>query len=144
MAIKGKRRRKRRGVAAAPQPVYVQPKRPLLGRRWFQITALGVIVVGAAVSITIALIIQHHSNQKKAQEAAEVRITERFGTEIDNALSGVGQQFQDQFTPFPTLSSDIASFKSGTLSASDASTKATGYAAAARTAYDTIQKIDVA
>jgi hypothetical protein len=141
VAIKGKGRSKRRGVAAAPKPVYVKPKRPLLGRRWFQVTVLSVIVVGAVAGVVTALLIKHHDNQIRARTAAEKSITQRFGTTVDTDLSGVGQPFQTEFSPFPTLSSDISQFEAGTLSVSAAESKASGYAKAARDAAAAIQKI---
>jgi len=144
MAIKGKGRSKRRGVAAAPKPVYVEPKRPLLGRRWFQITVLVVIVLGAAAGVTAGLIVKHNSNRAKALKAVETSITQRFGTLVDSDLSGVGQPFQTQFTAFPQLATDITDFKSGKLTASQAETKSAGYATAARDAAASLQKIPTA
>src|SRR5438309_1261554 len=66
MAIKGKGRSKRRGVAAAPKPVYVQPKRPLFARRGVWIPAVAIIVIGTVAGVMTGLLIQHHNNQQKA------------------------------------------------------------------------------
>src|SRR5438309_4329329 len=144
MAIKGKRRTKRRGVAAAPKPVYVRPKRPLLARRGFQIGALVVIVVGAAAAVTTALVIQHHQNQKNALKATETKIVHRFGASLDNDVSNIGQPFQTTFQPFPTFATDVTDFKDGKLSTSAALRKAGNYASGALSAYDSVVKIPTA
>jgi hypothetical protein len=120
MAIKGKGRSKRRGVAAAPKPVYVQPKRPLFARRAFWIPALAVVVLGTIAGVVTGLLIEHHHNQQKALKARETSIVDRFGHEIDNDLAGIGQPFQTQFQAFPDLSSDVTKLQSGQLSAADA------------------------
>ena len=106
MAIKGKGRSKRRGVAAAPKPVYVQPKRPLFARRAVWIPALAVVLAGTIVGIVIGLSSEHHHNQQKALRAKEASIVDRFGHTMDSDLAGVGQPFQTQFQAFPDLTTD--------------------------------------
>jgi hypothetical protein len=144
MAIKGKGKSKRRGVAAAPKPVYVKPHRPLLARRGFQIGALAVIAVGAIVGVTLGLIAQHSSNQKKALNAAEASIVQRFGRAIDDSISGIGQPFQTQFRPFPDLTSDVSKLKAGTLTPADAIKEGDKWSAAALAAQTSIQKVPTA
>src|SRR2546422_8521289 len=114
MAIKGKGRSKRRGVAAAPKPVYVQPKRPLFARRAVWIPALVVVVLGTIAGVLTGLLIEHHhnqqkalTNQQKAVKAKEASIVDRFGHSMDSDLAGVGQPFQTQFQAFPDLSTDV-------------------------------------
>ena len=115
MAIKGKGRSKRRGVAAAPKPVYVQPKRPLFARRGFWIPAVAVIVIGTVAGVVTGLLIQHHNNQQKALKAKETSIVDRFGHSVDTDLAGVGQPFQTQFQAFPALTTDVTNLTSGKL-----------------------------
>ena len=79
MAIKGKGRSKRRGVAAAPKPVYVQPKRPLFTRRAVWIPALALVLAGTIVGIVIGLSSEHHHSQQQALKAKEASIVDRFG-----------------------------------------------------------------
>ena len=86
MAIKGKGRSKRRGVAAAPKPVYVQPKRPLLTRREVWIPALVIVVLGTIVGVFLGLRSEHHHNQRTALKAKEASIVDRFGHTMDSAL----------------------------------------------------------
>ena len=144
MAIKGKGRSKRRGVASAPKPVYVKPKVPLLARRGFQVGVLVVIGVGAIVGVIIGLIVQHNNNEKAALEAQEKSIVQRFGRSMDDSLTGVGQPFQTQFQPFPDLTSDVTKLKSGELSDEDAVKEAEKWAKAAASAEQAVQAIPVA
>ena len=145
MAIKGKGKSgKRRGVAAAPKPVYVQPKMPLLSRRGFRIGALVMIAVVAIGSITAALVVKHNSNKEEALKKVETGIVRRFGAAMDNALSGVGQPFQTTFTPFPTFTTEVTDFQSGKLPAEKAEKKAETYAADAKAAAADITQIPAA
>ena len=120
MAIKGKGRSKRRGVAAAPKPVYVTPKRRFFVRRGFQIGFLIVLAVGAIAGVVTGLLIEHHNHQKAVLRGTEASIVARFGLQIDDNLTGVGQPVQTQFQPFPTLSTEPGQLKSGQLSAGKA------------------------
>jgi hypothetical protein len=120
MAIKGKGRSKRRGVAAAPKPVYVQPKRPLLTRREVWIPALVIVVLGTIAGVFLGLRSEHHHNQQKALTARESSIVDRFGHTMDSDLAGVGQPFQTQFQAFPDLTTDVTKLQSGQLTPADA------------------------
>ena len=42
-------------------------------------------------SVVSALLVKHHDNQVKAEKAAEAAIVRNFGTQLDNALTPVGQ-----------------------------------------------------
>jgi hypothetical protein len=144
MAIKGKGRSKRRGVAAAPKPAFVQPKKPLLARRGVQIGILVFIFVVAATSIAIALVVKHNHNKQVALKEAETQIVRQFGSAIDNAISGIGQPFQTTFNPFPTLATDLTDFQKGTLSDTDAASKADEYNTQAKDAATSIEQINTA
>src|SRR5438270_6632035 len=144
MAIKGKGRSKRRGVAAAPKPVYVQPKRPLFARRGFWIPAVAVIVIGTVAGVVTGLLIQHHNNQQKALKAKETSIVDRFGHSVDADLAGVGQPFQTQFQAFPALTTDVTDLTSGKLTAADAVKEGRKWSKAAADARASIEQIPTA
>ena len=144
MAIKGKGRSKRRGIATPPKPVYVQPKRPFYARRRVQVAFALVVGVGAIAGVVTGLLVQHHNNQKKALRATESSIVDRFGHAMDNDLSGVGQPFQTQFQPFPDLTSDVTNFKSGQLTAAKAKSEGSKWSRAAADAASGIRAIQTA
>ena len=140
MAIKGKRKPKRRAVTTGPKPVYVPPKKPLLARRGFWITVGVLVLAGAAAGLVAGFAIKR-SNDRKHDER---EIVQRFGSRIDATLQGVGQSLGPSFQAFPTLSQDIGRFKSGDLKPSDALSTAKTTADQASTAYDELQTIPVA
>jgi hypothetical protein len=149
MAIKGKGKSKRRGVATAPKPVLVQRKRPLLARRGLWITAGIVAFVAAAAGITLALLIgNHHKHQREARQAArraQTRIVREFGTQLDNALASVGKgSTLSSFQAFPTLGSTISEFGSGKLKPKVADDQADTVDKQASDAFAAVQKIDAA
>jgi hypothetical protein len=144
MAIKGKGRSKRRGVAAAPKPVYVQPKRPLFARRGVWIPAVAIIVIGTVAAVVTGLLIQHHNNQQKALKAKETSIVDRFGRSVDTDLAGVGQPFQTQFQAFPALTTDVTNLTSGKLTAADAVKEGRKWSKAAADAQASIEQIPAA
>lgn len=90
MAIKGKRRSrggKGRARAAAPRPVMVQRKPPLVRRTWFRLTVLAVLVLAAA-GITFGVV----SARRQAAEEREAREeVQRVGALMEGALVGIGQ-----------------------------------------------------
>src|SRR5919199_5305133 len=102
MAIKGKGKTRRRTVAAGPKPVYVEPPKPLWRRRWAQLTALAVVVVG--IGIGVAAILIHQSNVHDKERARAARDQERaavgeFGSQVDQAIQPVSQDFQQTKVP---------------------------------------------
>jgi hypothetical protein len=141
MAIKGKGKSKRRGVSAAPKPVYVQPKRPILSRRGFWIGVGIVVVVAAVVSVTIALLVQHHNNQVEATKKAKATVVRGFGTKLDTAIASVGQGTETAFQAFPDLAGDLEKLKSGDLSDKDAIKAADDVTTKAASAAKAVQAI---
>ena len=146
MAIKGKGKSKRRGVATAPKPVYVQPKTPLFLRRRFWITTGIVVAVAAVASIVPYLIIHGHHNhevaQARAARAVEKNIVKDFGTQLDNALTPVGKgSTLSSFQAFPTFASFISEFQKGNLKASIVEKDADKFNKQATDALAAVQKI---
>ena len=144
MAIKGKGRSKRRGVAAAPKPAYVQVKKPLLARRGFQIGVLVAIALIALGSVAAALVVKHNANEREALKEEETSIVRKFAAAMNNSLSPIGEPFQTTFTPFPDLGKDIADLDSGKLKPDDAVDKAKDYAGGAQDAGTSVLQISTA
>ena len=142
MAIKGKGKSRRRGVSAAPKPVYVQPKRPLLGRKGLWIGVGAVILVAAIAGVTAGMVVQHHNNQVKAKHRAETAIVRTFGTQIDTAIAQIGTGSQTSFQAFPSLSTDVGNLTSGKLKGKAAITEAGQVASKAAAALASLQKIN--
>jgi hypothetical protein len=142
MAIKGKGKSRRRGVSAAPKPVYVQPKRPLLGRKGFWIAVGSVVLVAAIAGVTTGLLVQHHNNQVKAKHRAERAIVQTFGTQIDTAIAQIGTGAQTSFQAFPTLSTDVGNLKTGKPKDKAAIAEAGQVASKAAAALSSLQKIN--
>ena len=83
MAIKGKGKTRRRTVAAGPKPVYVEPPKPPWRRRWVQLTALAVLIVGIAAGVMVALTHLgnvHQQQRAAARKAKEAAIVNQFGS----------------------------------------------------------------
>jgi hypothetical protein len=122
MAIKGKGKTRRRTVAAGPKPVYVEPPKPLWRQRWAQLTALAVALIGIGVGVAVILIHQGSVHQEEAARAAREKervIVSQFGSQVDQALQPVTQDFQDTKVPFPDLTQQLASVKPGKALSSD-------------------------
>ena len=116
MAIKGKGKARRRTVAAGPKPVYVEPPKPPWRRRWVQLTALAVLIVGIAAGVMVALTHLgnvHQQQRAAARKAKEAAIVNQFGSQVDSAVQAVSHRFQDSRTPFPELtqSASLAVFR---------------------------------
>jgi hypothetical protein len=144
MAIKGKGKTRRRTVAAGPKPVYVEPPKPLYRRRWAQLTGLGVLLVGLAIGAAAILVHQgnlHHKEQLKAARDKERAIVGQFGSQVDQSLQPVTQDFQQTKVPFPTLSQQMSSLKVSQPFPKDFVQLARSSAISARRAADTIEKI---
>jgi hypothetical protein len=144
MAIKGKGKAKRRGVASAPKPMYVKPKTPLLARRGFWITILSVVVAGAIAGFLTGFLIQRHNDKVEAERKAEAGVLTDFGDQLEATLSGLGRPLENQFIPFPNMNTDAGTLTSGDLSAKEALANAEGYASDAAKAVKTIKGISIA
>lgn len=113
MAIKGRRRARgtRRGVAAAPRPHLVIPKKPLFRRRSVQVTVALILLAGIA-----ALVLVGQANQRRnRREAAEREDASSFGTFVEEALltNGVGQPFLTSYLILPDLATAVGQLKEG-------------------------------
>jgi hypothetical protein len=143
MAIKGKGKTKRRGVGAAPKPVYVKPKKPILARKGFWLIVGGVALAAIVISVVSAILVHNGNKQKAAKRQAEAAIVRNFGTQIDNALDPVGQGSSlTSFQALPDLSAALSDFQKGKLSSNAAIKKAEADRAKAESALAAVQKID--
>ena len=116
MAIKGKGKTRRRTVAAGPKPVYVEPPKPPWRRRWVQLTALAVLIVGIAAGVMVALTHLgnvHQQQRAAARKAKEAAIVNQYGSQVDSAVQAVSHRFQDSRTPFPELTQSASKAKPG-------------------------------
>lgn len=113
MAIKGKRRTRgtRRGVAAAPRPHLVTPKKPFFRRRGVQVTVGGVLVAGIAALVLLGLSIQRR-NQRLAAEREDAST---FGALAEEALRthAVGQPFLTSYIILPELGPALGQLRAG-------------------------------
>jgi hypothetical protein len=140
MAIKGKRKSKRRAVTTGPKPVYVPPKKPILARRGFWIAVGAVALAGAAAGLVTGFMIKRSNDRM----AAEREIVVKFASRVDATLQGVGQSLGPTFRAFPTLSQSIGGFKNGDVKPGDALSTAKTVADQASTVYDELLRIPTA
>jgi hypothetical protein len=113
MAIKGKRRTRatRRGIAAAPRPHLIIPKKPLFRRRGAQITLVLVLVVLIAGLVWWGL-----ARQRNARHvAAEKEDVSSFSTFVEEVLRrrAVGQPVLTSYLILPDLGTAVAQVKAG-------------------------------
>jgi hypothetical protein len=113
MAIKGKRRPRgtRRGIASAPRPHLVIPKKPLLRRRGVQVglVLLLVALIGGLVWLGLA-------RQRAARQlAAEREDASSFGTFVEEVLQrrALGQPILTDYLILPDLEAALAQVQEG-------------------------------
>lgn len=113
MAIKGKRRTRatRRGIAAAPRPHLVIPRKPILRRRGVQITLVVVLVALIAGLAWWAVA----DRRRDRQLAAEREDVSSFGAFVEEVLQrrAMGQAVVTQFLILPELPTTVAQLKAG-------------------------------
>jgi hypothetical protein len=113
MAIKGKRRPRgtRRGIAAAPRPHLVIPKKPFFRRRGVQITVVVVLVALIAGLVWLGLA----RRRSARQVAAEREDASSFGTFVEEILRqrAVGQPILTTFRILPDLEAAVGQLKAG-------------------------------
>jgi hypothetical protein len=144
MAIKGKGKTRRRAVAAGPKPVYVEPPKPLWRQRWAQVTALVVALAGIGIGVAAILIHQGNVHEKEAARAnkeKERAIVSQFGSQVDQALQPVAQDFQATKVPLPDLTQQLASLKPGEALPNDLVKLADESSTLAAASADAINKI---
>lgn len=144
MAIKGKGRARgtRRGVAGAPRPHLVIPRKPLFQRRGVQITLLVVLVSGIAALVWYGLARQRNAERLAAQREE----VSSFGTFVEEALrtTRVGQPILTQYLILPELDNAVSQLKSGGLNAkrlSELADQARNWSKQARDAADAIRNL---
>jgi hypothetical protein len=113
MAIKGKRRPRgtRRGVASAPRPHLVIPKKPLFRRRGVQIFLVVLLVALAGGLVWWGL-----ANQRSQRElAAQREDASSFGTFVEEVLRrrALGQPILTDYLILPELRAAVEQLRAG-------------------------------
>jgi hypothetical protein len=141
MAIKGKRRARgtRRGVAGAPRPHLVIPRKPLFRRRGVQVTVIVVLLAGIAALVWVGLARQRNARQV----AAEKEDASSFGTFVEEALrtNGVGQPVLTQYLILPELGTAVSQLREGQGNPRQLAQLARNWSKQARDAADAIRKL---
>ena len=113
MAIKGKRRTRatRRGIAAAPRPHLVIPRKPLFRRRGVQIT-LVLFLMALIGSLAFWGLRTRSNNQRLEREREDVS---SFGALVEGVLQrrAMGQALLTQFLVLPELPNAVEQLKAG-------------------------------
>ena len=113
MAIKGKRRTRatRRGIAAAPRPHLVIPRKPLFRRRGVQVT-LGVLLLALIGGLAFWGLRTQRNNQRLAREREDAS---SFGVFVEEVLQrrALGQAVLTQYLILPELQPTVAQLKAG-------------------------------
>jgi hypothetical protein len=113
MAIKGKRRTRatRRGIAAAPRPHIVIPRKPFFRRRSVQITLALVLLAG----ITALVLVGMAGRRENRRLATESKDASSFGTFVEEVLRqrAVGQPFLTEYLILPNLGAAVGQLKAG-------------------------------
>jgi hypothetical protein len=145
VAIMGKTRsRGGRPPARSRKPVYVPVHTPILRRRGFWIGVLVVVVVGSAAGIAYGLAKEASTRRADALDARLATAMGTYQSKVDPILAGVGTANPPvSFSALPDLHSAVDGLKKGTVTPSDAASKARSAANQARTAADDLGKIDV-
>ncbi len=143
MAIKGKKKTKgRRPKAAAPKPVVVTPKQPLVARRWFQVVVVALIVAGIAGGIGYGFGHQSTLDEQAADEAATTKALTTYKKDADAALRNVGYPTKEGFgilTKLPTATA----VRQGAVSDREVSGLAQSAIKEAKAANEGLNAIDV-
>jgi hypothetical protein len=142
MAIKGKRRTRatRRGIAAAPRPHLVIPKKPLFRRRGVQVTLI-LILVG----LIAGLVWWGLARQRSAGElATEREDTSSFATFVEEVLRrrAVGQPVLTSYLILPDLGTAVAQLRAGQGNEEQLAGQAQGWSTAAAAAAQDIAELE--
>jgi hypothetical protein len=138
MAIKGKRRTRatRRGIATAPRPHLVIPRKPLLRRRGVQIT-LVVILLAVIGGLVVWGLRTRSTNQRLAREREDVS---SFGAFVEEVLQrrAMGQAVVTQYLILPELPATVAQLKSSRGNPQQTAEQARGWSTRAADAAEDI------
>jgi hypothetical protein len=145
VAIKGKSKpRSRRVVTPGPRPAYTPVKKPLLARRGFRIGLLVVVVAASVGGIWYGLARERTQAREQALADRERIAAVTFRGRVQGAIASAGQPAPpDGFTAFPALSSDVDGLEKGTVKPKTAASDAKAARAAAKGAWEAMDKIDV-
>lgn len=113
MAIKGKKRSRggRTRVAAAPRPVFVTPKKPLVQRIWFRTLVLAILVG----TVAAAGFFFWQERRAAAEEEAAREDVARLGVAIETALIGAAQPAGQSLVVMPEIGQTLVEFQTGEI-----------------------------
>jgi hypothetical protein len=133
-----------RAKASAPRPHYVEPKRPLLSRRWLLATIAAVVGLVLVASFLAVWQKERRRSQRAAFTAKIEKAAQTFKTEMDAALAGAGSAGSSGiFAIQPGVPSAATGLGSGSVKAKQAIQTATAAQAALKTAESDVSKINV-
>jgi hypothetical protein len=142
MAIKGKRRTRatRRGIAAAPRPHLVIPRKPLFRRRGVQVTVGLVLLAGITALVLVGLSTQ----RRNRQIAAEREDASSFSAFVEEVLSrrAVGQPFLTDYLILPDLGTGMSQLKAGEAQEGQLAEQARGWSTRAAEAAEDIAELE--
>lgn len=147
MAIKGKSKPKggARSVTRGPRPAYVAVHTPLLQRRWFWLTVLGVVILGSVVGISYGLARQRETDR---EEALATRLREaviEYQGQVEPVLSTIGTPVAPSgIDTFPDLSAALNAFIDGEGEPADLETVAVVTSESAATAAEDLEAVEPA
>ncbi len=137
MAIKGKSKPKSgaKPVTRGPRPAYVPVRTPLLQRRAFWYTVLGVIVLASALGIWYGLAKQRTNDREAALARSLRHAATSYRQEVDPIVQSLGTPSPpSSISMFPEFTAAVGAVVDGTSAPADLASIATSTAEAAKTA----------
>lgn len=147
MAIKGKSKPKggAKPVTRGPRPTYVPVHRPLLQRRGFWFTVLGVVVATSALGLWYGLAQQREADREDALAESLAETTSEYQQLVDPVLATVGTPIPpSQFESFPNFATRLNGFVEGGTDAAALEEAASATSEAATAAADDLEAIEAA
>lgn len=145
MTIKGKSKPKGggRGVTRGPKPAYVPVQKPLLQRRSFWYTVLGVLVLVSIAGIWYGLAKQRTNDREEQLAKDKVAAARRYQAQVEPILGTVGQPVAPSgFEVLPELTSQLTAFTDGTIEPAALDETGQAVAKSAKQAADSLEKVD--
>jgi hypothetical protein len=118
-------------------------RRPLLQRKSFWYTVLGVAIVLLAVGIWYGISKQRAADREESLAAAKRRAAAQYQQQVEPILAGIGEPLQaSAFDVLPELSAQLTAFSDGSASAKELGETASGVAEAAKGAAADLEAVD--